>query len=441
MTTETELNEEYRKPTIEVETIRSEQMVELISKRPEFIERWALLLFLFVLIVLGGVTWFIHYPDIIKAKATIIGTNAPKEIVAKMNGKLNKLFVHNGEYIKGGNTIGYIESSAGYDQVFQLKNLLEQALSDIKENNTQKIYDKFTTTFEQLGELQSGYQTFFYSYQQFLNYLQGGFYLKKKQVLIGDMTYLQNNINIIKQQKEILLKDLALTEETYKAQQSLTKEKIVSKQEDRENFSRLLNKQLSIPQINALLLTSEVQIREKEKEVTELEHEISQQKSIFLQSLQTMQSQIEDWIKKYVLIAPVDGLVTFLFPVQENQYLESGKPIGLISPTNTSYYAEIMLPQYNFGKVDSGQNIQFRFEAFPYQEFGFVSGRLIYVSTFATDSGFIGHAQLISGLLTDKKKKIYYRDGLKAEAQIITKEMRLIERLYNSITDGLRLNK
>jgi len=441
MNSENELNEEFETTAGEVEKLRSEQMVELITKRPGFIERWALFLFLFVLLGLSGVAWFIHYPDIIKAKATIIGTNAPKEIVVRMNGKLTKLVVHNGEYVKGGTTIGYIESSAGYDQVFHLKNLLEQVLTDIKENNTQKIYNKFTTTFEQLGELQSGYQTFFYSYQQFSNYLQGGFYLKKKKILIGDLTYLQNNINIIKQQKEILLKDLALTEETYKAQQSLTKEKIVSKQEDRENFSKLLNKQLSIPQINALLLTSEVQIREKEKEVTELEHEISQQKNIFLQSLQTMQSQIEDWIKNYVLVAPVDGVLTFLFPVQENQYLESGKLIGLISPTNTSYYAEIILPQYNFGKVDSGQNIQFRFDAYPYQEFGFVSGRLTYVSTFATDSGFIGHAQLITGLLTDKKKKIYYRNGLKAEAQIITKEMRLIERLYNSITDGLRLNK
>ncbi len=418
--------------------LRSEVMNELISQRPGFLGRWALFIFLFILLLLFTATWFIHYPDVIKTRALLIATNAPKELIALQAGRLTRLFVQNGAQVSEGSVIGFMESNAKHEQVLLLSAYLDKTITDLQKTSTQNIVSRFTSDFDALGEVQQNYQQFMMAYQQFTDYLADGFYLKKKKVLGEDVSFLQKNHDIVQQQKELLLKDLMLSEETYKANESLLKDKVISRQDDRNEQSKLLNKQLSIPQINSMLLNNETQQREKQKEINELEHSISQQKIIFQQSVQTLQSLAREWKRKYILQAPVSGKIAFLAPFQENQFLKTGTVLGYINPPDSRYYAEVNLPQYNFGKTDTGQQVQLRFDAYPYQEFGYVKGKLTYITDFATDSGFLAHVLLPDGLITNQQKTLHYRDGLKAEAQIITKDMRLMERFYNNIINSVK---
>jgi multidrug efflux pump subunit AcrA (membrane-fusion protein) len=419
--------------------LRSEAMSEIISRKPGFLGRWALFLFLVILLLLAASTWFIHYPDVIKTRAKLIATNAPKEIVALQGGRLVKLFVQNNDTVSKGGLLGLIETNAKHDQVLLLGAYLDTTLADLQKNNTQHILSRFAAgNFDALGELQQGYQQFVIQYQQFSDYLQDGFYVKKKRMLAEDFSYLKKNREIMQQQKELLLKDLILSEETYKANASLLTDKVISKQDDRNEQSKLLNKQLSIPQINTTLLANETQQREKQKEINELEHSISQQKIIFQQVVQTFQSQVDEWVRKFILQAPVKGKIILPAPIQENYFLKMGESLGFISPKDTRYYAEVNLPQYNFGKVYNGQNVHLRFDAYPYQEFGYVKGNLGYISDVATDSGFLAHIQLQNGLITNQHKTLHYRNGLKAEAQIITKDMRLLERFYYTIMSSIK---
>jgi HlyD family secretion protein len=54
------------------------------------------------------------------------------------------------------------------------------------------------------------------------------------------------------------------------------------------------------------------------------------------------------------------------------------------------------------------------------------------------DSGFLAHIQLKNGLFTNQRKTLHYRNGLKAEAQIITKDMRLVQRFYNNVVGAVK---
>lgn len=434
-----EVNEkgELIAPENTYDNLRSEEMSEIISWKHGFLEKWALFIFLTIISVLISSTWFIHYPDVIKTKATLIATNAPKEIFARQEGKLTRLFVQNGETVSEGDILGFIESTAKPEQVLLLSIYLDSTVFDLQKNNTQNIVTRFASIFTDLGELQQVYQQFVSEYQQFKDYLNDGFYLRKRSVLEVDALFLTKNHKILEQQKDLILKDLDLSEESYKANESLYKDKVISKQDDRNEYSKLLNKKLNIPQINASLLSNETQQREKQKEITELEHTISLQKNLFQQAAQTLQSLVNDWKKKYIIIAPVSGKLTFLTPLQENQFIKIGKSLGFVNPPNSLYYAEINLPQYNFGKIDTGQVVQLRFDAYPYQEFGFVKGQVRYISDLPMDSGFIAHIRLPDGLITNQKKTLHYREGLKAEAQIITKDLRLMERFYYNVVSSL----
>lgn len=62
-------------------SLRSEETQEIINRKPGAFEKWALLIFLLVIVVTIVSTSFIKYPDIVEGNAVLTGKNAPKEIV------------------------------------------------------------------------------------------------------------------------------------------------------------------------------------------------------------------------------------------------------------------------------------------------------------------------------------------------------------------------
>jgi biotin carboxyl carrier protein len=227
--------------------------------------------------------------------------------------------------------------------------------------------------------------------------------------------------------------DLTLTQKTFEANKTLNEEKVISDFDYRNEKSKLIGKKLSLPQISGAIINNETQQNEKVKEIAELENTIAQQKVIFSQAINTFKSQIAEWEKKYLLVAPISGKVAFASFVQENQQLQANQTICFINPNNSEYYAQINIPQANFGKVAEGQQVLLKFPAYPFQEYGAVVGKIDFISHIKTDSGYMAKVILRDGLHTSYKKAVQYKDGLTAQGEIITKDMRLLERFYYNI--------
>ncbi len=418
-------------------SLRSDTVQEIISRKSGFAERWALLLFLIIIIVVFASTWFIKYPDVIQVNAGLTASNAPKEIVIRQDGKLVKLFVTNDDIVIQGQTLAWIESTANHKEVVELSTLLDKGIDYLSKNETEKVSNLFKSNFQHLGELQSSYQQFVTAWQQFNDYLVNGYYYKRKKILFDDYAFLQKMHTTLEEQKSLTQQDLQLTQESFDANNSLYKDKIISKQDLRDQKSKLVGKQMSLPQLESSLLSNENLQTAKQKEIDELEHTISQQKIIFQQALQTLKSLADDWTKRYIVKAAVDGKVVFIIPLQENQFMQTGKTIGFVNPLDSKYYAQVTLPQANFGKIDTGQKVQLRFDAYPYQEFGIVEGKVKYISKVPSDSGFLSNIELPKGLITNYQRNIQYRSGLKSQALIITKDARLAQRFYYTIVKAV----
>lgn len=412
---------------------RSEDLDEIIASRPGFYERWALWGFLVVLAVLASVASLIRYPDIVQAGASLTATNAPKELVPRSGGRLVRLLAHNDDLVTQGSAIGWLESTADHNAVLGLDTLLDNCLHLLAAGRTERASVLLRQPFGNLGELQTAYQQFIQAYQQFNDYLVNGYYIRRKAGLVRDLDYLQRAHKVLEDQEQLTRKDLKLSQEAYDANSSLYQEKVISRQDMRDQESKLVSKQLTLPQITSSMLTNETGQMDKQRDIEELEHSISQQKVIFQEAAQTLKSLTEDWIRKYVLTAPVSGRVVFIVPLQVDQYVQEGKVLGFVDPLNSHYYAQVNLGQANLGKVAVGQRVQLRFDAYPYQEFGYLEGRLQYISKVPSDSGFLANIELTHGLLTQYGNAIQYKNGLRASAMIVTRDTRLGQRFYYSI--------
>jgi len=214
---------------------------------------------------------------------------------------------------------------------------------------------------------------------------------------------------------------------------TLYEEKIISKEEYGIAKSKLLNKRYTLPDLESSILGNETGQRDKEKDLLQIDHDIARQELSFEQALKTLKSNVEDWMHKYLISAPVTGKVVLTTPVQENKFLQQGRLLGYVIPDNAQYYAELVLPQSNFGKMDTGLKVQLRFEAYPYQEYGFVKGQLNYISKVPSDSGFMAMVKLKDGLTTNYGRIVPYRNHLRARAIIITRNMNLLKRIYYGI--------
>ncbi|MBX3257388.1 MAG: HlyD family efflux transporter periplasmic adaptor subunit [Chitinophagaceae bacterium] len=420
--------------------LRSEETQEIISRKPGLFEKWALLIFLFVIVTVIAGASFVKYPDTIEGSAVLTGKNAPKEILPRQSGRLTGLLLENNRQVKANQVIGWIESTADPEEIMKLSEMLDKGIQLLSGNKPEELSGLFKERMEHLGELQGSYQTFVTAWQQFNDYLVNGYYSNRKRLLLTDILSLQHITEKMMEEKKLKLSDNELAKSTFEMNEYLFNEKVISKEEYRAAKSIYMNKLSAIPQLESGIISQENQVREKRKEIDQLEHDILQQKELFEQALYTLKSGTEDWIIRFVIRSPVDGKLTFVLPLQKNQFLEQGKLIGYVSPADASYYAEIKLAQHNFGKVDTGMDVQLRFDAYPYQEVGFISGRLNYISDISVDSNFLGKVDLPEGLMTTRQKNLPFRSGLKARALVITKDMTLLQRIYYGITKSLEMN-
>ena len=411
-------------------SLRSNEIQDIISRREGFLTQGAIYFFFIIIIFFIIASNFIYYPDIVTTRANLTGYNAPKEIVIKQDGKIIKLFVSNDNNVERGEQLIWIEATASHTEVIKLGILLDSCINLINHDSAENI--NFVLNFNQLGELQTAYRDFMSNYQVFSDFYINGYYQKNLEVLKKDLKGIGITNDNLRSQKNITIEDIRLIQQNFSANEQLYNEKIISKQELRIEKSKLLNRQQGIPQIEASILSNISLEREKNKQINDLQHLLVQQRGIFLQSLHTLKSHVDEWKSKHIITASERGKVVFTIPLEENQYLNAGKLLGYINPPGSNYFVEISLPQKNFGKVLIGQKVQLRFDAYPYNEFGYVKGRMAYISNLSSDSGFFAKVELPEGLITNQKNKIQYNNGLQADALIITKDLTIFNRIFSS---------
>ena len=183
--------------------------------------------------------------------------NAPKEIIARQSGRLTGLLVKNGEPVKKGDIIGWMESTAATSEVLDLSNKLDSAITLINSGNDENLSGLFNQRYSQLGELQIPYQSFTAAMQQYNDYLVNGFYVRKKQMLLQDISTLRQMNTSIEMQKGLTRQDEDSSQRTLAMNKILFDEKVISAEEYRIAKSKHVNKQMAIPQLNASILSNQ----------------------------------------------------------------------------------------------------------------------------------------------------------------------------------------
>ena len=150
-------------------------------------------------------------------------------------------------------------------------------------------------------------------------------------------------------------------------------------------------------------------------------------------------ASIHSWEMAYCLMAPAEGKVQLLLQEAPNQYLSSGNIFARIVPKEgESWMGRALLPLQRSGKVKVGQRVIVRFTNFPDQEFGIVNGRLSSVSLVPSEDNYMIEIVFPDGLITNYGKSLPVFYEMKATAEIVTDNSRLIERFFQPLKKILK---
>ncbi len=417
----------------------TDEVQEVISYRPHWIVRKGNSIFLLIILLLLFLSWLIKYPDIIKAPSRLVALNPPKLITARTEGKLMKLFVINEQLVKKGEPLAYMESTGNYDEVLKLQKWINVIMDSLSTADYAVVIKQPFPRLSDLGELQGNYQAFQNQLELTKQTLSSGYYQRKKNALQQDLRYLALVKNNSAKQMELIEKDKELDLKEFEVYEKLAKEKVIAPLELNQYKSKLLAKDQNLKQASTQITTTDISSHGRNKELLDLEKQVSDQHQQFYSSLLELKSQLEKWLQQYVLTASEDGKVIFVSSFRENELITNGQPMFYLQPGHTEFYAELIAGQPGLGKVKDGQRVLIKIESYPATEFGYLHGKISYISGIPNRSdSFLIKVDMPDGMQTNYGRSIFFRNDLKASAEIITDDRRLVQRFLGQLMDIMK---
>lgn len=426
--------------------LRSEEFNEVLSTVPAWIIRWGITMTACVVLMLLVGSAVFKYPDIISSTVTLTGTTPVSAVVARSSGKLQELYVENNQKVKANALLAVIENPAKTEDIIRLKELLQQAESNL---DTIALVPSGQL---QLGSLQSLYSSFYLSMSEYRQFRELAYHLKKvdlvKVRIVKNEVYYTNMLK----QKELSVAQAKIAHQQYARDSLLGVKGLVSKEAVEESYSRYLQSSLSAENMDRSLENLQIQLAQMKESLYDTEYQYLDQRNKLETQLRSLinqlRAEIDAWEINYALITPVDGEITLTQYWTNNQNVTAGNIVFNIVPTNQGeIIGKALLPTERSGKVRKGQKVNIRFSNYPDKEFGIVKGTVKNISLISVVDGqnvksYMVDIQLPNGLRTSYDKELPFLPEMEGQADIITEDISLLERflmpIRKVITEGIK---
>lgn len=426
--------------------LRSEELQEMLTRPPSWLTRWGAALFTCILFLVLILSWFIKSPDKITGKFTLTTENPPIKLSARSSGKIRKLFAEDNQRIQENDIIAEIENPTGIEGVHYLESLTAGIHGYItgKGRPREIRYDSILT----FGDAQNDYNVLLKSYQDYQELLTNPFYKDRMEELREQMKWQTELHRINTNQSRIFEGQLKNASERFSIEERLHREKVNSEIEYLQQEDAWLEKQMQYENYKKAAIQSEITIGELKKQIHQLEFELNERQREYelnmLQSVKNLKNYISQWQKSYTIRATSAGVLSYLKPWHQNQYVRVEEELFAIVPHEGEYVAYAIVNSTGAGKVRKGQTVRLKLDNYPYQQFGSLDGFVQDISLLPhgeqqdntssdAQSSYRITVKLRGELITNYKVPLNFRPNMTGEAEILTDELRLLERIFYSI--------
>lgn len=199
-----------------------------------------------------------------------------------------------------------------------------------------------------------------------------------------------------------------------------------------------------------IINTGRLAVLESQKQLKELQSQVNDLDSDIVQTGKQMQA-LQFQLKQRILRAPTDGTIFQLAVDHAGTVLQPGQPIAQIALQGVPLVLRAQMPGKESGFLKIGMPVKLKFDAYPFQDYGVVTGRLQWISPDAkvveTPQGKVETYELEIVLeqstIQVNNKRIPLAPGQPAIAEVIVRQRRISDLLLDPFKklqkDGLDL--
>ncbi|MEA5429311.1 HlyD family secretion protein [Arcicella lustrica] len=411
--------------------LRSEEVNEILSKRPASIIRYGLSI-IALLGILGLVaSWYIKYPEIIKGNVMITTEIPPLKVIPKVSGRVQRLLVKPNQLVKRGDFIAEIENTTRLENLPVLQTLSQQLKLYLQNTSLKVAFPSNTFTF---GDLQIEYNNLLKNYQESERLFGDAIYVQRKNILIQQISDYKKLVIINQRQVEINKEEFSNVEIKYVADKKLYQDKVYGKLEFLAFENTFLQKKKDNENYAKVLVENSLTLSERQKQLVELDFEYLQKTRTYRdniqQSIQNIDNLLANWQQNYVITAPSQGSLSFLKNLTENQMIRAGDTLFAVLPQKGGVVAFANVSAQNFGKVKVGQQVIIKLVNYPFEEYGSLSGNIHEIESTPMGNQYRIKIKLPKELKTNYDKTLPFRTEMEGSLEIITEDLRLLERTF-----------
>jgi hypothetical protein len=420
--------------------IYSDPVNEIMGNPPRKIIRWGTSILFSVFVIFLLFSWLIRYPDNIPSPIEITTVNPPVTLVSKHTGRIKNLYVSDREEVMRNQLIAVMETTASISDIEVLKTIIDT----VKKPET--VSPNLLPELLELGELQEFYSSFIKNLIDLLNYNTNDFYGNKIKSLTKEIIGTEEYIKRLFVKEVLYSENQKLEANKYERDSLLFINKVIPEIDLEKSHQSFIRFNIELQQVRLESTAKSIELAEKRQLL--LDYQIKRMEegdkliSILGESFLNLKAQINIWENNYLLISPIKGMVSFSKFWTANQLVVKDEPVINIIPHETGdFLGRISLKMQRSGKVKAGQLVNIKLSSYPYLEYGMLRGIVISKSLVTSGNKYIIEVNLPDGLTTVYGKTLEFNQNMQGTAEIITDDIRLLQKIFNPFRYLLSKNK
>jgi HlyD family secretion protein len=184
----------------------------------------------------------------------------------------------------------------------------------------------------------------------------------------------------------------------------------------------------------SVLRQGELSVADNQRQMNEIQTQIALLKAEIAQTKRQIESLLFQ-LQRRVISSPIHGTI-FQLPIQSpGVIVQPSQIVATIAPKGTSLILKAQMASPESGFIRLGMPVKVKFDAYPFQDYGVVPGRLTWISPDSklqkTDRGEIEIFELEIALerlyIQNAERRITLKPGQTATAEVIVRQRRAID--------------
>lgn len=404
---------------------------DIMSRKPVWMVRWGTtLIFIFIAFMIL-LSWIIKYPDVIPARIVITTPVPPARILARAEGPISQLLIEDQQPVYQDQILAMIGNPADLKDVNKLEHYL--GLSFRLPGDIFQLYRRFPEALV-LGTLQTSYGELKESIEGLHLFIRMQPTGQQLAVIDEQLQAYQDLFSELNTEDSILKEELLLAQSEYRRFSDLLESGSISEQQWEEVKRSFIRTQERHQRILTQKAENHIRMVELQRDATRLkmmDHERMQSLMIQVESnWESLSSELSLWKENYLIQAPIDGIVSLHSFWSQDQAISRGEEFCTVIPSTPQLrIGKMIIPVENAGKAQVGQKVLVQLESYPSNEYGMLRGEVKAISLVPRDRQYTVEVVFPEGMQTTYQYKIPLRQEMTGRAEIITQDIRLIQRI------------